>query len=113
MKKVLVVLLFVAACAAQEKPKTVAKNISEVNKLKLITAFQKSQNLQMQVQQRAMDLCKANPDCAAIWNKYQEAVNATNVTANEVQKSENLAPGTQFSVDTDKQTVAVAEPEGM
>lgn len=110
MKNVLIVLIISASVFAQEKPKTVSKTISEVNKFKMISAFQKSQNLQMQVQQRAMDLCKANPECGTIWNKYQQAVDATNTLATEVQHAENLAPGTSFSVDTEKETVTVSEP---
>lgn len=111
MKKLIVAVLFASACMAQEKPKVEHKPLAEVNKLKLVTAFQKSQNLQMQVQQRAMDLCKAEPNCSVLWTRYQQAVAETNTTADQVAKTESLPPGTQFSVDTDKSEVSYVLPE--
>jgi len=114
MKKLLVGAAIVVAfhfANGQDKPKADHKPLKDANRYKLVAAFQKSQNLQMQVQTRAMDLCKAEPNCKGIWDRYQLSVGETNVAADAVAKDESLPPGTQFSVDTDKAEVSYVLPE--
>ena len=97
---------------AQEKPvsKPEPPKLARLAQLELLSAWRKAMLLQSQQNDLRTTLCTQNPECSLVNQKLSQSIQQYNVQVQQTIEKEKLPTGTTFSIDADRDEVAVHVP---